>query len=137
VGEGIFKSFIMKRNKTIEAEFFYGTSPEIMERAKALRKNLTSTESKIWNVVNKRQIKGMYFRRQHPINRFIADFYCHEKRLVIEIDGGIHLAKTQKERDEGRDYFMNQLGLTVIRFTNGQVEGDLQEVAKSITKACL
>ena len=100
---------------------FYGASPEIFKRAGKLRKNMTEAESKLWSLLRKKKVEGKRFRRQHPVNKFIVDFYCHECKLVIEVDGGIHQRAEQKEYDTGRTYELEQLGLKVIRFTNSQV----------------
>ncbi|MCS4434570.1 endonuclease domain-containing protein [Aquiflexum gelatinilyticum] len=70
---------------------FYGASPEIFRRARELRKNTTPSENSLWTLLRKKQFEGYKFRRQHPVNKFIADFYCHELRLIIELDGGITL----------------------------------------------
>jgi very-short-patch-repair endonuclease len=80
----------MKRNRTIDAEFFYGATPEIFLRAAELRRNMTNAEKLLWQELRSKKILNLTFRRQHPVNMFIADFYCHKARLVIEIDGSIH-----------------------------------------------
>ena len=93
---------------------FYGASPKIRAYAKELRKTMTKCERILWNELRNRKLSDCKFRRQHPIDIFIADFYCHKKRLVIEVDGEIH--KQQKEYDIGRDAEMNDYGITVLRF---------------------
>ncbi len=85
-----------------DKSMFYGASPAIFEYAKLLRQNLTPAESILWNRLNKNQLNGFKFRRQHPVKNFIADFYCHAAKLVIEIDGKIHTTEFAKEYDEGR-----------------------------------
>ena len=82
---------------------FYNAKPHIFEKAKALRNNMTVSELILWERLKGKQILGLRFRPQHPIDIFIADFYCHPLRLVIEVDGGIHLSKDQKEYDLGRE----------------------------------
>jgi len=74
------------------------------------------------------------FRRQHPIGRFIADFYCPEHRLIIEVDGGVHIA--QRERDEARTEWLEARGYRVMRFTNQEVYHQLPAVLKAIYEAC-
>ena len=118
----------MKVKKAIEAEFFFGASASVFEKSRILRKSMTKAETTLWQVIKRGQIFGLHFRRQHPINRFIADFYCHKARLVIEVDGEIHNTQDQMEYDECRNYFMNELGLLVLRFTNKQVMQDLENV---------
>jgi very-short-patch-repair endonuclease len=122
----------MKKNKTIEAEFFFGATPVIFQRAKELRFSMTPAEKLLWVRINKRQINNLQFRRQHPIYRYIADFYCHKAQLVIEVDGDIHRIDEIQERDEGRDYFMNELGLEVLRFTNNEIFENIDEVVQEI-----
>jgi very-short-patch-repair endonuclease len=72
------------------------------------------------------------FRRQHPISKFIVDFYCYEALLAVEIDGGVHQRFEVAERDEGREYELKKLGLSILRFTNDEVLGDIDKVVKSI-----
>ena len=122
----------MKTNKIIERGFFYGAKPDAFEKAKQLRKNLTESEKKLWNYLKMGSIYGLHFRQQHPINQFIADFYCHKVKLVIEADGGIHSLQNRREYDRGREYFMNELGLHVIRFTNEDIMERIDEVVNGI-----
>ena len=75
----------------------------------------------------------MRFRRQHPINKYIADFYCHPIRLVVEVDGGIHGLKEQKDYDIGREEDLNELGIKVIRFSNNDIENNLSGVLSGIS----
>jgi very-short-patch-repair endonuclease len=75
--------------------------------------------------VRNRKLGGATFRRQHPISWFIVDFYCHEHKLVVEVDGDIHLLPDVKERDEYRQEQLEALGLKVIRFSNEEVLGEL------------
>ncbi len=77
---------------------------------------------------------GLRFRRQHPIDEFIVDFFCYEAMLVIEVDGGIHNSKEQKERDEERTKIMNRHGLKVIRFSNEDVQYRMMQVISQIRK---
>jgi very-short-patch-repair endonuclease len=93
-----------------------------------LRKNQTESEATVWSLVRNRQINGRKFFRQYPIQFeynnekrfFVADFYCAEIKLVLEIDGKIH--EQQREYDEMRTYIINQLGIKVIRFSNEEVK---------------
>ncbi|MBC8385585.1 MAG: endonuclease domain-containing protein [Candidatus Cloacimonetes bacterium] len=105
-----------------------------IQTARHLRKNSTKAEKLFWEIVRNRQIKNVKFNRQFPIyfeydglkRFFIADFYCHEKKLIIEIDGGIH--EQQKDYDELRTVIINELGITVIRFNNEIVLNNTDEV---------
>ena len=126
----------MKKSNILQnTEMFYGASPEIFKRAGELRKNMTEAESKLWSLLRKKQVEGKRFRRQHPIKSFIVDFYCHECKLVVEVDGSIHQLAEQKEYDSGRTYELEQLGLKVIRFTNNQVLKQPEKVIELIKKA--
>jgi very-short-patch-repair endonuclease len=73
-----------------DKEMYYGATPETFEKAKVLRDTLTKAEKLLWNNLKGKKLMGFRFRRQHPIDIFIADFYCHELKLVIEVDGEIH-----------------------------------------------
>jgi len=78
----------------------------IIDLARELRKTETSAEKLLWEMLRDRKLLGLKFRRQHPIGRYIADFFCHEIGLVIELDGAIHENMDQKEYDAIRDEFM-------------------------------
>ena len=93
---------------------------EIFQIAERLRRDTTATERIIWDRVCKNQL-GTRIRRQHPIWKFIADFYCHEVKLVIEIDGGIHLRSENKEYDISREIILKEFQIEILRFTNDEV----------------
>jgi len=101
--------------------------------ARQMRHEPTPTEKMVWNIVRNRQIKGAKFRRQHAIDRFIVDFVCLEKMLIIEIDGEIHDYK--KDEDQIRQSFLESLGFRVLRFSNHEIEHQLQKVINSINEA--
>ncbi|HKL07657.1 MAG TPA: endonuclease domain-containing protein [Bacteroidales bacterium] len=122
----------MSQDKTM----FYGASPEMFERAKVLRNHMTDSEQLLWNKLKDNQLNGIKFRRQHPISQFIVDFYCHQKKLVVELDGGIHQRNTQQERDMGRQFMLEELGLTVIRFKNEDIKKDISIVISRILEYC-
>jgi very-short-patch-repair endonuclease len=82
---------------------------------------MTLAELVLWERLKNRNLFKVKFRRQHPINRFIVDFYCHECKLVIEIDGDIHLEKDYKENDSYRDQEIERFGIKILRFSNDQV----------------
>ncbi|MBL4560799.1 MAG: endonuclease domain-containing protein [Labilibaculum sp.] len=115
---------------------FYDASPEIHRRAKELRKNMTESEILLWAEIRNRKINGLKFRRQHPIDIFIADFYCHEIKLVIELDGNIHDSEENKEYDEGRTAELRYLGVKVMRFTNEEVMTSIHNVLTKIKAFC-
>ena len=112
---------------------FYGAPPILFEFAKKMRNNQTEAEAVLWLYLSNKQ-KGFRFKRQHPIKYFIADFYCHKAKLVIEVDGGYHQLPEQYEYDQNRDYELEELGLKVLRFTNEQVFFDIENVIKDIEK---
>jgi very-short-patch-repair endonuclease len=116
---------------------FYNAKPHIFEKAKALRNNMTNSELKLWEKLKGKKMLSLRFRSQHPIDIFIADFYCHPIRLVIEIDGGIHKLNDQKEYDIGRTAELNYWGIEVIRFTNEEIESNINEVLRTIEKVCV
>jgi len=126
----------MKRNRVIDAEFFYGATPEIFLRAAELRRNMTKAEKLLWQELKSKKILGLTFRRQHPVNMFIADFYCHKARLVIEIDGSIHEVDGNKEKDQGREDEFEKFGITTIRFTNNEIYQVLDKVLEEIETRC-
>jgi very-short-patch-repair endonuclease len=114
----------------------FGASETIIENAKALRKRMTPAEKLLWVNLRNRKLSGLKFRRQHPINIFVADFYCHEKRLVVEVDGGIHLRKEQQAYDTNRTWALNELGIEVFRFTNEEILHSMIDVLKKIKMFC-
>ncbi len=96
------------------------------------KKNTTDAEKALWESLKTKQL-GFKFRRQHIIDEFIADFVCLEKKLVVEVDGEYHDNEEQKEVDQLRTEILNELGYKVIRFTNEQVLGSIDEVVKEIS----
>ncbi|MCX6305355.1 MAG: endonuclease domain-containing protein [Bacteroidetes bacterium] len=96
---------------------------EVFRKAHDLRHSMTDAEKLLWDKVRNRKLQGLKFRRQHTIHYYVADFYCHEKRLIVEVDGGIHLETAVKEHDVNRTAELYRLGIMVIRFTNEQIFG--------------
>ena len=95
---------------------------------------MTEAEKILWEALRNRKLIGAKFRRQHPISVFILDFYCHEYKLVVEIDGGVHEDVEVKEYDKGREEELRELKLKVIRFKNEEVMENLKEVLEQIKK---
>ena len=112
----------------VRGDMFYGALPIHFELAKQLRDNQTEAEVFLWDHLGMLKISGARFKRQHPILYFIADFYCHKAKLIIEVDGGYHNLPEQFLYDSNRDYELEELGLKVIRFTNEQVFNDVENV---------
>ncbi|HAM11615.1 MAG: hypothetical protein A2X05_06065 [Bacteroidetes bacterium GWE2_41_25] len=121
----------MKKD-SLKRDMFYGASMGTIRTASILRKNATLAENILWKKLRDRKLFKVKFRRQHPVGLFIVDFYCHEIKLVIEIDGGIHNSKESKEYDSARQHFIESLGLTVIRFSNHEVIFEMSSVLCSI-----
>lgn len=110
-----------------------GARGEIFNFARILRKRETAAEDHLWKHLKGRQLKGYKFRRQHPISNFIADFYCHEATLIVELDGNVHEGIESQQSDEGRTYELNRLGLKVIRSRNWEVMIDISKVLEQIS----
>jgi very-short-patch-repair endonuclease len=92
-------------------------------RSRELRARSTDAETKIWNRLRNRQIAGCKFVRQEPIGRYICDFVCREKTIVIEVDGGQHAGS---KRDEVRDRYLHEQGYRVLRFWNNDVLANIE-----------
>ncbi len=110
-------------------------SPQIQQVAKQLRKELTPAERQLWNLLRGRRVQGLYFRRQHPIGRYIADFCAPRIKLIIELDGGIHAH--QRERDHVRTRYLQALGYHLIRYSNEFVLKYPHEVLRQIGEAAV
>jgi very-short-patch-repair endonuclease len=108
--------------------------PGIFKNANDLRKSMTEAEEILWKRIRNRQLGGIKFRRQHPLDIFIADLYSHEKKLIIELDGNIHDITEQKEYDEGRTTVLENKGYKVLRFKNEEVFDNLENVLERILK---
>ena len=99
----------------MEQRMFFGASRIIFENARGLRKKMTEAEKILWGYL-KTKPNGYKFRRQHPLGFYIADFYCHKLKLVIEVDGSIHDIEEVKLNDAIRQKLFEKEGLTVMRF---------------------
>jgi len=110
-------------------DMFFGAKRAIFQNACELRIDMTAAENVLWERLNKSQL-GVRFKAQHPIDIFIVDFYCHKYKLVVEVDGEIHLS--QKEYDEARTAELERFGITVIRFTNDEVMNAIDKVVEKI-----
>lgn len=119
-------------NRRLAYPFYFNMDPEMLGKAKENRKNMTPAEQLLWQKLRKKVLMGARFRRQHPISKFIADFYCHQAKLVIEVDGPYHDEDDQKLYDEGRMQEMKEFGIEIIRFTNDEVESNIDAVTEKI-----
>ena len=117
-----------------EPGMFYGASNLIFENAKALRNRVTASESLLWEHLSNKQL-GVKFRRQHPISQYIADFYSHQVKLLIELDGEIHNNLEVIVNDTERQRNIEALGITVIRFTNKELYNNLNIVLEKIRQS--
>jgi len=101
---------------------------------RSLRKRSTDTERLLWSKLRARQIEECKFRRQAPIGKYIVDFVCHEKRLIIEVDGGQHAESI--EADQIRDQWLGEQGYKVLRFWNNEILTNIEGVLEVISDNC-
>jgi very-short-patch-repair endonuclease len=113
------------------------SSSVLYEYAKQMRRNSTKAEEKLWQRLRSRQVTGLKFRRQHPIDKFIVDFYCHEINLAVELDGDIHNESEQRDLDSGRTETLKEFGINVIRFQNEEVLYNIENVISKLTEEIL
>ena len=112
---------------------YFGAKPGLFRIAADLRHSLTQSERLLWDKLRNRKLLGFKFRRQHPFNEIILDFYCHEARLSIEVDGNVHDDLYQKERDKERTFILNSFGIKELRFSNQEIENHYEKVLEKIT----
>jgi very-short-patch-repair endonuclease len=105
---------------------------KLYQYARDLRGSQTLPEDILWQYLRSRRLDGLKFRRQHPLVEYVADFYCHEKKLVIELDGAVHDTEVNKDYDEARTNWLADLDVTVIRFRNKDVLHNLESVITAI-----
>jgi very-short-patch-repair endonuclease len=122
-GQGGCQDPEMKRNKII----YY--NPTLKERARRLRIDCTSSENLLWSKIRRRSL-GYEFHRQVPIDEYIVDFYCHELRLAIEVDGSSH--DNKQEYDLRRQWRLESLGVRFIRFEDIDVKRNLNDVLRAL-----
>ena len=107
---------------------------ENLEKAKELRKNMTPQERKLWKILRNHQFYDFEIRRQYPIDKYIVDFICRKKKIIIEIDGGQHNEKETIEYDKKRSFDLNKLGYKVVRFWNNDIDKNIEGVYKILQK---
>ena len=103
----------------------------LLTHARAMRRDATSAERRLWHGLRNHRVSGLKFRRQVPLGPYIADFYCPSAKLVIEVDGVSHI---DAPADAVRDDWMAKCGLRVMRFSNREVLGNLQGVLIAIAE---
>jgi very-short-patch-repair endonuclease len=108
--------------------------PQLTQRARQFRRPMTPMERRLWASLRDRKCSGYKFRRQVVLDRFIADFYCAEARLLIEVDGASHDATM--ERDEARDEWLAAHGYQTLRVTNAEVRDNLEGILTLIANTC-
>ncbi|HTM94176.1 MAG TPA: endonuclease domain-containing protein [Flavisolibacter sp.] len=112
-------------------KMFSGADNFLFERASNLRKQQTFAEEILWNYLRTKPF-GFKFRRQHPYSIYILDFYCHQLKLAIEVDGSIHNEAGVKQNDEIRQKQLEEEGLTFLRFSNNQIKLRPEDVVNRI-----
>jgi len=104
----------------------------LVNRARLLRRKATEAEHILWRHLRNRNFAGYKFRRQHPVDCYILDFYCPAAKLAIELDGGGHNYRGGQIRDRTRSELLARQGISVLRFWNHQVRGELDSVLRPI-----
>jgi very-short-patch-repair endonuclease len=122
----------MPNDKEYIESLHKNAKPSTFQNARELRQTETDAERKLWQLIRNHKLKGKKFRRQHAIDKFILDFYCHECKLAIELDGGIHDLNENKQYDAARTDTLNQLHITVLRFRNEEVINEAEKVLEKI-----
>lgn len=111
--------------------YVYSNKRSLIDKRRKLRKNQTTAEHVLWQRLRRSQF-GVKFRRQHSIQSFIVDFYCHELKLIIELDGWIHGEEGHREKDKIRQRMLEKQGFIVKRYMNEQVRYELNSVLENI-----
>ena len=104
------------------------TNKETLKRCKTLRKNSTPQEIILWSRLRAKRFKGLKFKRQYPIGKYIADFLCLEIKLIIELDGFQHKEENQERYDKERTKFLESRGFRILRFWNDEINNNLEGV---------
>lgn len=121
-----------KQNLNHDESMWKGAPASHFLLAKELRESMTQAEILMWDKLKNKQFKGYKFRRQHPIHQFIVDFYCHELKLIIEIDGKYHDSEEQRNNDLKRSEMLCFQGLREIRFTNEEIIKNIRFVLQQL-----
>lgn len=118
----------MSYNRKYFQHLFGDASPKKFELARSFKQEMTSAEDVLWQHLRGKKLMGLKFRREHPFDNFILDFYCPQFKLAIEVDGAIHNDVGQQQYDNSRTEKLKLNGITVIRFTNEEVLRDIEFV---------
>jgi very-short-patch-repair endonuclease len=111
---------------------YYGNR-ELVKKARVLRSNMTRAEIILWSRLRSKKVDGYKFRRQQPIFDYIVDFYCHELKLIIELDGEIHSLPETRDFDIKRDKTFTINGYHLIRLPNCEIETNVNTAVKKIS----
>ena len=120
----------------MEKKMSFKSSSLIFESGKELRNQMTHSEVVLWGYLRQRPL-GFKFRRQHPIHDYIADFFSFQLKLVIEVDAGMHAQSEIQQKDKEREEWLQEQGLSILRFTNFEVERSLEIVILTIENKIL
>ena len=107
---------------------------KLYQYGRELRQESTKAEKLLWAELRNKKLNGLKFRRQHPIDKFVLDFYYHERKLAIELDGSIHDVKVNKDYDEARTAMLGELGIYTLRFRNNEVINNIESVLRKINE---
>ena len=105
---------------------------KLYQYGRELRQESTEAEKLLWAELGNRKLNGLKFRRQHPLDKFIVDFYCNERKIVVELDGSVHDEKINKDYDEARTAMLAGLNIIVLRFQNDEVVNNIEDVLNKI-----
>lgn len=111
-------------------------APRLRANARRMRSDQTLAEMRLWRELRGHKLEGLGFRRQVPMGRFIADFVCHEAKLVVEIDGATHGTLEEVRHDRQRDAWLRMRGYRTLRFWNDAIREDIVSVVEAIRQAC-
>src|SRR5215813_12859387 len=102
------------------------------KRRRSLRRRMTIAEQTLWSQLRSRRLATYKFQRQTSINQYIVDFYCAEKKLIIELDGDVHGFEQQRIHDRNRQLFLESRGFCVLRFSNDEIKESIEDVVEKI-----
>ena len=125
----------MKEKNTLPS-MFRNAPPKHFSFAQTLRLNETPAEKILWDKLKNKQFHGLKWRRQHPFGKYILDFFCRAKSISIELDGAYHFTPEQQQYDAIRTEFIKNAGVLELRFTNSEIENNLEDVLRQIKHAC-
>ena len=123
----------MKTRRTMH----FGAGPSTFLNAQILRKNPSPAEEHLWKFLSNKQMEGVKFRRQHPLDIYVIDFYSQELKMGIEADGDYHNAKLQSFEDESRDLTLDSYGITMVRYSNEDIIQNTTTVLEDIRSRIL